>query len=325
MKNIFLLIIFLIFIENSFSFKEAKEILIEFLKVTKNDKIIEKLSEKCLGTTFDYHFLLMKKSFIENNFEKIAIYLENMGLDILANCPFNELILIFTQAEYEIFSPLAFKYKNKIYSKLLTLGSTLYLQYKNNTLTPKYIGGILGKIINLLKFDYEAIYELQAESDEDENDNRDIDLIVDNINNHLVEFFSGVFIGMKRVDDGKESLCYKDILRNRNKLLNIVESVIKKMSKGQSLSQTIKNLGFKLITIEGITVDCNLLNLGNSVLSKLTSMKEFIQFLNKILQNSKLYLENVQKIIDSFKNKKIKEAGIYLGKIIKSIIGFHVK
>ena len=221
MKNIFLLIIFFIFIDNSFSLKEAKEILVEFLKVTKNDKVIDNLSEKCLGPIFDYHFLLMQKGFIENDFHKTSKYLENMGLDILANCPFNELILIFTKTEYEIFSPLALKYKYKIYSKLLSLGTLLYLQYINGTLTPKYIGEILGKVVNLFKFDYETLYELQTESDEDEDDNKDIDLIIDNMNNHLAEFFSGIFIGMKKIDNGKESLCYKDILKNKNKLWNI--------------------------------------------------------------------------------------------------------
>ena len=326
MKKIFLLIIFLIFIEYSFPLKEAKEILIEFLKVTKNDKIIENISEKCLGATFDYHFLLMQKSFIENNFEKTSRYLENMGLDFLVNCPFNELISIFTQAEYEIFSPLAFKYKNKIYLKLLSLGTSLYLQYNNSALTPKDIGAIFGKIINLFKFDYEALYELEADTDDDEDKtSKEIDLIIDNINNHLTELFSGIFRGMKKVDDRKGSLCYKDILKNKNKLWTIVESAINKMRKGESLSQAIKSLGFKLVAIEGITVDCNLLNLGNSVLSKITSMKELIIFFNKILKNSELYLDNANQAIDNFKNKKIKEAGIYIGKILRGIFGFDVK
>ena len=324
MNKIFLLIIFLIFIEYSFPLKEAKEILIEFLKVTKNDKIIDNISEKCLGATFDYHFLLMQKNIIENNIEKTSKYLENMGLDILVNCPFNELFEIFTETEYEIFSPLALKYKYKIYLKLLSLGSSLYLQYNNRTLTPKYIGGILGKIVNLCKFDYEALYELETDLDEDDNSSKDIDLIIDNINNHLTELFSGIFRGMKKADDGMGSLCYKDILKNKNKLWTIVESAIKKMREGESLSQAIKSLGFKLVTIEGITVDCNLLNLGNSVLSKITSMKEFIKFFNKIFQNSQLYIEIIEQIITNFKNKKIKEAGIYLGKIISSIIGFNV-
>ena len=256
--------------------------------------------------------------------EKTSKYLENMGLDILVNCPFNELFEIFTETEYEIFSPLALKYKYKIYLKLLSLGSSLYLQYNNRTLTPKYIGGILGKIVNLCKFDYEALYELETDLDEDDNSSKDIELIIDNINNHLTELFSGIFRGMKKVDDRKGSLCYKDILKNKNKLWTIVESAIKKMREGESLSQAIKSLGFKLVTIEGITVDCNLLNLGNSVLSKITSMKEFIKFFNKIFQNSQLYIEIIEQIITNFKNKKIKEAGIYLGKIISSIIGFNV-
>ena len=196
MRITFFLVILLLFIDYSFSLKEGKDLLKEFLKTTKNEKILNNLSEKCLGNIFDYHFHLFLKSYIDNNFESITKNLENMGLDILVNCPYIELISIFTKTEYEILSPLAFKFKSKIYSKILALGSVLYSQYKNNTLTASSIGGTFGKLLNLFKFDYDALYELELE-DEDEDDNTDNDSILENINNQVIDFFRGLFIGMK--------------------------------------------------------------------------------------------------------------------------------
>ena len=317
------IIIFLLFlIKYSFSLKEAKNFLLEFLKATKNDNIIENISDQCFGLISDYHFLQLKKSYIENDFENISKHLENILLDTLINCPSYEFISIFKQSEYEIFSPVALKYKSKIYTKLLTLGSYLYLQYNNNTLTGASLGEIYGKIFNLFKFDYDTLYDLQVGDDED---NDEMELIINNINSQLFELFSGIFIGMKERNDGRESKCFKDIIKGKKKLLNIIDECFKKMKNGKSFSEALKSLSFKFVAIEGITVDCNLLTLGNSVLSKVTSIKEMNLLLYRMINNSNKYLTNIKQVIDNINNKKTKEAGKYIGKILSNIFDFNVK
>ena len=322
MKNTFLLIVLLLFINYSFSLKEAKEFFIEFLKTTKNAKILKNLSKKCFGEIFDYHFLLLQKSFKENNFEKIYQNHENMILDTIVNCPINELISIFKNNEYGIFSPLALKFRTKIYSKLLTLASNLYIQINNNTLTAVSLGKTMGQYYNLMKFDYNALYELESE-DEEEND--DIILLLDTFNNQLIELFKGIFIGMKDKNDGKDSKCYKDIIKGKKQLMNIIETGMQKMKEGKNLKEVITNLSFQLVAIEGLTVDCNLLNLGNSLLGKLTSYKEMYILLNKIMKNSKLYISFITQIIKNFEKKNVKEVGKYIGKIISNIFDFTVQ
>lgn len=321
MRNSFL-IYFLLFINVSFSLKEAKDFLIEFLKSTSNNKIIDNLSEKCFGKIFDYHFLLLQKSYIENNYENTSKHLENMGLDIIINCPIYEIIKMFKETEYEIFSPIGYKFKSKIYTKLIILSRKLYLKFNNNTLSGVSLGGILGKIVNLFKFDYNALYELESE---DVDDNTEIDLILDNINKKLIDFISGIFMGIKEKDDGKESKCFRDIINEKKKLLNIFENALKKMKTGKSFSEILKSISFQLVTVEGLTVDCNLLSLGNSILGKVSSIKELTKVFYKTIQNSRVYIVYFKQFIEKLKKNRIKEAGTYVGKIISNIFDFNLK
>ncbi len=245
-----------------------------------------------------------------------------MILDTIVNCPINELISIFKNNEYGIFSPLALKFRTKIYSKLLTLASNLYIQINNNTLTAVSLGKTMGQYYNLMKFDYNALYELESE-DEEEND--DIILLLDTFNNQLIELFRGIFIGMKDKNDGKDSKCYKDIIKGKKQLMNFIETGMQKMKEGKNLKEVITSLSFQLVAIEGLTVDCNLLNLGNSLLGKLTSYKEMYILLNKIMKNSKLYISFITQIITNFEKKNVKEVGKYIGKIISNIFDFTVQ
>ena len=322
MKISYILIILLFLINYSFSLKEAKNFLIEFLKATKNDNIIESISDQCFGLISDYHFLHLKKGYLENNFQIISKHLENLVLDALLNCPFIQLVSIFKESQYEIFSPLGVKYKSKIYSKLLSLSSMLYLQYNNSTINDAFLGSIFGNIFNLFKFDYDALYDIQTEDDEE---NVDIKLISNSINKNLFDISSGIFMGMKEKNDGKESKCFRDIIKGKKKLWSIFEECLKKMQKGKKFLEALKSLSVKFIAIEGITVDCNLLSLGNSILNKVTSVKEMTLLFYKMINNSKMYIGDIIKIIDSIKDQKIKEAGKYIGKIISNIFDFNVK
>lgn len=107
--------------------------------------------------------------------------------------------------------------------------------------------------------------------------------------------------------------------------MNIIENIIKKMKEGESFKQAIKSLSFQFVTIEGLAVDCNMLNLESSILNKISSIKEIKKLFYKKIQNSRQYIENGKKFIDNFNNKKIKEAGKYIGKIISMIFDFNVK
>ena len=319
MKNIFLLIIYIISINYSYSSKEAKNFLIEFLKATKNEKIIKKISNQCLGNLFDYNVLLIKNSFKENNIENLIKSTENLFFDIIINCPTYEFISIIKESQYGIISSLGYKYKSKIYSKLLTLGTILYLKYNNNTFTGASLGKTFGKIHNLFKFEYSELYELVSEIDDN-----DIDSFVDILNNQINELFRGIFIGMKEKDDGKDSKCYNDIINGKKKIMSFLEKGVKKIEDGESVGEVLKNIGFNLVTIEGVTVNCNLLSIGSSILSKATSIKEMTKLVYKIMQ-AKKYIIYIKQFYQKFKDKNMKDAGKYIGKIVSSLFDFNIK
>ena len=319
MKIIFELIILIIFINDSYSSKEAKNFLIEFFKATKNDDIIKKISNQCFWDPFDYNILLLINSFRENNTENLIKNTENLIFDVIINCPIYEFISIIKDSEYGIISSLGFKYKSKIYSKILTYGTFLYLKYNNNTNTGASLGKTFGEILNLLKFDYSELYELVSENDED-----DIDLFVDNVEKQMNELFQGIFIGMKEIDDGRDSKCYNDIIKGKKKIMNILERAMKKIDDGENIKETLKNVGFNLITVEGVTVDCNLLSLGNSILGKITSVKEMVKLFYKIMQ-AKKYIIYIKQFYEKIKKRKMKEAGKYIGKILSSLLDFNIK
>ena len=301
------------------SFKEAKDFLTEFIKTTSDDKIHFDIPEQCLGRFFNYHFLLLKKNFKENNFEKLSINVENMAIDILINCPNSELIKILNETDFDDFSSIPTKFKTKIYMKLLNLGTTLYTNYNNNTLTGALLGKKFGELINLFRVNYTNINELESETNLMKNDS------FSDIMNKYFDIIGSIFIGMKEKDDGSESKCYKDIIKGKAKIMKNIQDSFKKADKNKAISSIITKIIFNLITVEGLVVDCNLLKLGSRIISKVTSLKEMKDLLSKIMETPDIYIEYLGKIFDNFKDNNMNEVGKYIGKIISNIFDFHVK
>ena len=301
------------------SFKEAKDFLNEFIKITSDDKIQFDIPEKCLGTFFNYHFLLLKKNFKENNFEKLLINIENMAIDMFINCPNLELIKILNETQFENISSIPTKFKTKIYMKLLNIGTTLYTKYNNNTLTGAFLGKQFGELINLFRANYSKFNESESEVNILKNNS-----FLDNINEYY-DIIGSIFIGMKEKDYGNESKCYNDIIRGKAKIMKNIENRFKNADNNKGFGSIISNILFDLITVEGLVVDCNLLKFGSSIISKVTSINEMTNLITKIMEESDMYIEYIGKIIDNFKNNNLKEAGKDIGKIISNIFGFHVK
>lgn len=320
MKFTIFLISFLILINIINCFKEAKDFLYEFIKTTTNDINSINLSEQCMGKSFDYHFLLLKKNYKENNFEKLSINLENLAIDIFINCPNFELKKIFNNTEFEGFGELPAKYKSKIYIKSVNFGTTLYMQYKNNTLTGTSLGKVCGQFINLFKNNYTYLNELEIENKNISQNNS----VLDSINEYF-DIIGGIFIGMKENDDGSESKCYNDILKGKTKIMNNIENSLKKVDGNKEIGDIFKNIIFNLITVEGLFVDCNLLSFASNIISVITSSSEMSKLLAKITNNSSQYILFIGKIAENIKDNNRKEAGKYIGKIISEIFSFHVK
>lgn len=319
MKYSFFLISFLILFNIINSFKEAKDFLFEFIKTITNNTNSIILSDQCMGKSFDYHFLFLKKNYKENNFEKVSINLENLAIDIFINCPNFELIQIFNNTEFEGFADLSAKYKSKIYIKAVNFAANLYMQYKNNTLNGASLGKMCGEFLNLFKNNYIGLNEIEVENKNISQNNS----VLDSIDEYF-DIIGGIFIGMKEKDDGSESKCYNDILKGKAKIMKNIENSLKNVDKDKAIGEIFKNIIFNLIGVEGLFLDCNLLSFASNIISVITSSNEMSKLLSKIADNSSKYLLFIGKILENIKDNNKKEIGRYIGKIISSIFGFYV-
>ena len=317
MKFTFFSFSFLILINIINSLKEAKDFLIEFIKVVSKDKIAIELPEKCLGYFFDYHFLLLKKNYKENNFQYLSKNIENIIIDIFINCPNYELINLFNVTELDNFGSLPDIYNNpSLFFNIFSLGSTVYSQYNNNSLTGASFGQISGKFINL--FRNGSLNEIDSYNNSTENNS-----ILKNLEGYF-DIIGGIFMGMKEKDDGNESKCYNDIIQGKDEIIKKIQNSWEKVDKNKAFGSIIKEILFKLITVKGLFVDCNILGLGSKIISKMNT-KEIVTLIGKVLDNSTLYLSYIGQILENFKNNNMEEAGKYGGKIISDIFDFHIK
>jgi hypothetical protein len=326
MKIIFYLFVSFLLLNINCS-QEAKNALIEFIKTIKNGLVIN-LSEQCLGRVFDYHYLLLSKNFKEENFKKLSKNLENIGLDMIVNCPGREILSILNDTKIQDLKKLPFQNKYNLATKIFKVGFSLYSEYNNNSLTGVTLGQALGKIVlSLQKKNIETNEETETETETEKGD------LTDESSSFLnkikpedyLELIGGLFNGMKEKENEGESECYKDIVKGQNKILEHIDNGMKEMEKGKGIGKTITSIIFNLVTVEGLVVDCNLLSLGSSVISKLTSIKEATELVNKIIKNSTFYLLYVGQIVDSYKKGQMKETGKYIGKILSDVFDFHVK
>ena len=317
MKFTYLFISFLILINTINSFKEAKDFLIELIKVVSKEKVTIELSEQCLGKFFEYHFLLLKKNYIESNFQYLSKNIENMIIDIFINCPNYELINLFNETYLDNFDSLPDIYNPSLFFKIFNLGSKVFSLYNNNSLTGTSLGHISGQFINLFK--NKGLNELDSNT----NNSTENTSLLNNLEDYF-EIIEGFFIGMKEKDDGNESKCYYDIIQGKDEIIKKIQKSWEKVDKNKAFGSIIKEILFKLITVKGLFVDCNILGLGTSIISKF-SMKEMPNLIEKLMKNSTLYFSYLSQIIENLNNKNMIEAGKYSGKIISDIFGFYVK
>ena len=130
---------------------------------------------------------------------------------------------------------------------------------------------------------------------------------------------------MKEKDDGNESKCYNDIIKEKSKIIEHIKDGIKNMDKDKGIGKMVTKILFNLITVEGLVVDCNLLSFGSNIISKVTSIKDMTELFNSVMKNNMLYLLYLEQIVDSFKKNDMKNLGKYIGKILSNLFDFHVK
>ena len=300
-------------------FKEARDFLIELVKTINNGKTLKNLSEQCLGKYFDYRFLLLTKSYKEDDFANAAKNIENIVIDSLINCPLEDLLSVLDKNLLDNSTDSGLE--SKLYSKALSIGRILLSDiYNNKNITGVSLGRTIGRILNLFKANYTEPKELYS-NDTSISPGSLLDIKEDD----YFEFIAGIFAGMKEKDDEKESECYKDILKGKSKIMKQINDGMKKLDEGKGLGETMTGILFGLVTVEGLVVDCNLLNLGSNIFNKVTSFKDMTELFMNLMMNSDEYLSYGGEVYENFLKKNLKECGKSIGKIISKLFDFHVK
>ena len=300
-------------------FKEARDFLIELVKTINNGKALKNLSEQCLGKYFDYRFLLLTKSYKEDDFANAAKNIENIIIDSLINCPLEDLLSVLDKNLLDNSTDSGLE--SKLYSKALSIGRILLSDiYNNKNITGVSLGRTVGRILNLFKANYTEPKELYS-NDTSISPGSLLDIKEDD----YFEFIAGIFAGMKEKDDEKESECYKDILKGKSKIMKQINDGMKKLDEGKGFGETLTGILFGLVTVDGLVVDCNLLNLGSNIFNKVTSFKDMTELFMNLMMNSDEYLSYGGEVYENFLKKNLKECGKSIGKIISKLFDFHVK
>ena len=316
MKNIFSLIILIFIINNAFCSKDSQDFLKEFLRVTNLMEVNKTLSEQCFGKLFDYYFLVLQISYYQNDFVTLLSSFENIAIDSLVlNCPLQPFSAVLKDLNLNFSSP---EFKSSLYSKGFKLAQILFYQYTEPNITGASLGYTFGKIFNLLRKNFTEPEE-KGESKKGVPSKKPFDI------EDYFGFFEGLFLGMKKEDDVGESLCYKDVLKGKDEIMKHIRKGMKGVEEGKGVGKMIRTILFNLMTVEGLVIDCNLLTLGGSVISKLSSLKEIMVLYDKIVKNIGDYIIILKNMIDSYRNYNLKNIGIHLGKLISSIFDFYVK
>ena len=191
---------------------------------------------------------------------------------------------------------------SKLYTKALSIGKILLSDvYNNKNITGVSLGKTVGRILNLFKANYTEPKELYS------NDTSiSPGSLLDIKEEDYFEFIAGLFNGMKEKDDEKESECYKDILKGKSKIIKKINDGMNKLDEGKGFGETITGILFGLVTVEGLVVDCNLLNLGSNIFNKVTSVKDLTELFMNLMMNSDEFMSYGGQVYDNFLKKNLK-------------------
>ena len=317
MKIFFPLIILFFIFNNAFCSEEGKEFYKEFIKATNTEEFNKKFSDQCFGNLFDYYFLVLKISYYQNDFMTIISSIENIIIDsVLLNCPLEPLLVLINDIDINITSA---QFKSSLYLKGFQLGKIILNEYLNPNKTAISLGRTFGQVFNLFRKSNIEPKEIKEETDKSVPTKQFLD------EEDYFGFFEGLFLGMKKQDDGQESLCYKDVLKGKDEIMKHVRKGMQGVEEGKGVGKMIRTILFNLMTVEGLVIDCNLLSLGGSVISKMSSKKELLVLYDKIMKNIGEYIIIFTNMFESYRNSDLKNAGLHLGKFISKIFDFYVK
>ena len=314
MKAAFSLILLLLtfnYVFNEPSKHPGKDFYNEFLKVTKKVDADKNISDQCFGRLFEYYLLVIKMSVYQNDFITFYSSFENILYDcILLNCPMKSMTELFEDLHFNTSAP---DVSTQIYKKIIKIAIIFFEEFSNKEITPEILGRTIGKLFNLFRKNY-------AEEDDNKKNQPKKPFKIEDYYG-LIE---GLFSGMKKEDAGKDSSCYKYVLKGKKEIQRFIEKGMKGIENGKPVGKMVKTVIFNLMTVEGLILDCNLMTLGGSVIAKFSSQKELELLLDQFTKEIVNYIELFKNAFFGYRDGDLRAIGLNIGKFISSILDFYV-
>ncbi len=130
----------------------------------------------------------------------------------------------------------------------------------------------------------------------------------------------GIFKGLAETD---AATCAGVLTKNKAQILEIVNAAIAEIKAGTAVETAIQNAALKLMGIDGLVSECNVLSMP-AIITKFTTEEGLVEVFQALIDNIHEVFTYGQKIPDAVKNKDYPTVGEALGHILAIALDFHV-
>ena len=130
----------------------------------------------------------------------------------------------------------------------------------------------------------------------------------------------GIFKGLAETE---AATCAGVLTKNKAQILEIVNAAIAEIKAGTAVETAIQNAALKLMGIDGLVSECNVLSMP-AIITKFTTEEGLVEVFQALIDNIHEVFTYGQKIPDAIKNKDYPAATEALGHILSIALDFHV-
>ena len=130
----------------------------------------------------------------------------------------------------------------------------------------------------------------------------------------------GIFKGLAETE---AATCAGVLTKNKAQILEIVNTAIAEIKAGTAVETAIQNAALKLMGIDGLVSECNVLSMP-AIITKFTTEEGLVEVFQALIDNIHEVFTYGQKIPDAIKNKDYPAATEALGHILSIALDFHV-
>ena len=137
------------------------------------------------------------------------------------------------------------------------------------------------------------------------------------------DVYAAVVGTFKGLAETEAATCAGVLTKNKAQILEIVNTAIAEIKAGTAVETAIQNAALKLMGIDGLVSECNVLSMP-AIITKFTTEEGLVEVFQALIDNIHEVFTYGQKIPDAVKNKDYPTAGEALGHILAIALDFHV-